>query len=94
MAKRSPRKSRGEAKAPIHANGRKAALECLDVMMARPKNIAALEKAFQEAFDAQPLTFFTDIVAPLLPKSVMMDMGGSEERRPVRIEMSIDEQDS
>lgn len=55
------------------ANGRKAALECLDCFMAEEKNIQKLREAFQVEFDICPVEFFQKTIAPLMTQSMLGD---------------------
>ena len=71
-------------KRPTTASGRKAALQALDTMLGRPKNVQALTKALQDLFDVSPAMFFKDFVMPLTPKESLVHMD-TKETRPVRL---------
>ncbi len=74
-----------ESNLPIkkYANGRKAALECLDCMMAEEVNIQKLREDFQSKFNISPTAFFQKIVAPLFTQSMLgetLSEGGTSEQ--------------
>jgi len=65
------------------ANGRKAALECLDCMMAEEVNIQKLRVDFQAKFNLSPVAFFQKIVSPLITQSMLgetLSEGGTSEQ--------------
>lgn len=57
-------------------SGRHKALNALDAMLAKEKNIAALSKAFQAKFAANPVAFYERYVVPLLPKELKLEHSG------------------
>lgn len=73
--------------APRFANGRRAALEALDVMMGDPNNIQLLYDDMQGAFKESPLEFFQEIVRPLIPKSMLE--GRASEGTPEEVATAI-----
>jgi hypothetical protein len=75
------------AKQDVFANGRKAALQCLDVMLSEDNNIQLLRKDLQNQFNLSPSSFFMDFVMPLLPKETIMSLEGDKDKAPVRIIM-------
>ena len=60
------------------ANGRRACLEMLDVLLADHHNIQKLKDAMQERMDEDPLTFFQEVVKPLIPARMLEDSGGTD----------------
>lgn len=56
-------------------SGRGRALQILDEIMAEEENLALLKKALQANFEANPMRFFRQIIMPLLPKDVVLNMG-------------------
>lgn len=78
-----------EPQQPRFANGRRAALEALDVMMGDPDNIQRLYDDMQGAFEDSPLEFFQEIVRPLIPKTMLE--GRQSEGTPEEIASQIRE---
>ena len=68
----------------IKANGRRAALQALDVMLGKGENIQKLGEEFQDAFNIAPLAFFKDFVMPLLPKEAVVNLRG-DVKSPIRV---------
>lgn len=57
---------------PGPVSGRGKAILVLDQMIAKESNLKRLGKAFQEAFDNNPLKFFLNVLAPLIPKETIV----------------------
>lgn len=53
------------------ATGRTKALYMLDQLLAKAENQQALERAFQAAFDKNPVRFFLRVVMPLMPRTAL-----------------------
>lgn len=66
----------------IHTNGRQAALQRLDSMMADPTNLEKLGSSMQEKFDDDPLAFFRNVTVPLISKTMIE---GQTDEDPMRI---------
>ena len=59
--------------------GRRVTLDKLDEMLAKAENLKTFEKALQEGFDKNPLSFWKTYVFPLLPqKSALTDPSEEE----------------
>ncbi len=59
--------------------GRRATIDKLDDMLAKAENLKTFEKALQEGFDKNPLSFWKTYVFPLLPqKSALTDPSEEE----------------
>lgn len=54
-------------------SGRRKTLDVLDNLLSKAGNQKKLEKAFQEAFDKDPLTFWKTYVMPVLPKEIELE---------------------
>lgn len=63
------------------ANGRRAYIEMIDVLLGEESNIQRLRDQAQEAFTASPLQFVQDFVSPLISKSMIED---SDDRTPAK----------
>ena len=62
---------RQRAKNQVRRNGRAAALEAIDCLMAKDANIRTFARTMQDAFDLAPLQFFLDFVKPFIAKEML-----------------------
>lgn len=69
-----------------YASGRRAALQCLDALLAREENIQLLAVKLQECFELDPVLFFDKRVTPLLPKNIPFS-GETEETMPIIVKL-------
>lgn len=75
----------------VYANGRKAALECLDALLFNQHNIQKLHESLQDRFDTNPANFFQELVIPLTPKESLIKMAGdADNKAPIRIIMAAE----
>ena len=58
--------------------GRAKTLIALDNMLAKEQNLIILRKALQKHFEEDPISFFRQIVMPLMPRDVRLKLGGEE----------------
>ncbi len=59
--------------------GRRVTIDKLDDMLAKAENLKTFEKALQEGFDKNPLSFWRTYVFPLLPKNQHLTEPSEEE---------------
>lgn len=59
------------ARQPVYANGRKAVLQMIDVLLSDENNIQKIRDAFQEKLDTQPAQFFQETIRPLIPNTML-----------------------
>lgn len=86
----APTKKKGR---PKFANGRKAALQALDVLLAKHHNITKLSEDMQVKFDENPLKFYQEVAMPLTPKEFLVDTSGSPQDQAADVRDALKEID-
>jgi len=59
-------------------DGRRAAIQVLDRLMADAGNLEKLRDALQDEFTRSPIKFFRSIIMPLLPKQALLGIQTSD----------------
>lgn len=78
-----------------YANGRRAALQCLDSVMAEEANISLLAEALRERISSDPMGFFKEFGMPLMPRSMLEgDLGKDPEDIATDIREAVAAMDS
>lgn len=72
-----------------YANGRRAAIQILDTLLAKRENQTKLRDSLQQKFDDDPVHFFKDIAMPLTPRSLLEEGDDSAESNARKIQNAL-----